>query len=81
MSKTSNSRGTLDPQTILQEWPTGKTISGFTVVKSELIAELELAAILLEHKDTGCKYLHLARNDMDNVFASLFRTIPEVSLD
>ncbi|CAG0914452.1 unnamed protein product [Notodromas monacha] len=75
----SGIRGRLDVHKVVRQYPVGAQFHGFTVQRSELVTELDLAAILLKHDDTGCKYLHLARNDTDNVFATLFRTIPEDS--
>jgi hypothetical protein len=78
--RVTGDRGRLDIHQMLREYPVGATFSGFKILRSELVEELDLAAVLLRHEDTGCKYLHLARNDTDNVFATMFRTIPEVRI-
>lgn len=40
------------------------------------VPEYHLTAIQLVHKDTGAKYLHVDRNDPNNVFSVNFRTTP-----
>ncbi len=40
------------------------------------IPEYHLTAIQLVHKDTGAKYLHVDRNDPNNVFSVNLRTTP-----
>jgi len=54
----------------------GDVVHGFTVQKIVPIDEFQLTAVTLEHKNTGAKYLHLARNDSNNVFSVGFRTTP-----
>uniref|UniRef100_A0A667GJX7 Presequence protease, mitochondrial n=1 Tax=Lynx canadensis TaxID=61383 RepID=A0A667GJX7_LYNCA len=40
------------------------------------IPELSLTAVKLSHDSTGAKYLHLAREDTNNLFSVQFRTTP-----
>lgn len=35
-----------------------------------------MTAVQLLHKETGAKYLHIDRNDTNNVFSINFRTTP-----
>ncbi|PNU20786.1 peptidase M16 [Geothermobacter hydrogeniphilus] len=57
----------------------GETISGFLVHENETIATLNLQLIRLEHQQTGARYLHLATEDPNNLFAVGFRTPPKDS--
>ncbi len=54
----------------------GESIHGFTVSKIKHVPELHLTALQLEHAKTGAEYLHIARDDKNNVFAINFKTIP-----
>lgn len=56
--------------------PPGAQLHGFTVKRSKHVPELELAAIQLQHDKTGAEYLHIARNDKNNVFSIGFKTNP-----
>lgn len=40
------------------------------------VPELHLTALQLEHDKTGAQYLHVAREDKNNVFAINFKTNP-----
>ena len=40
------------------------------------VPELQLTAFQLEHKKTGAEYLHVARDDKNNVFSIGFKTNP-----
>ena len=55
---------------------TGEVINGFTLEKIKHVLELHLTAIQLEHQMTGAQYLHVAREDKNNVFAINFKTNP-----
>src|SRR5438045_8754049 len=54
----------------------GEKLHGFTLLRSKHVHELELTAILLQHDKTGADYLHVARNDKNNVFSIGFKTNP-----
>nr|XP_004409406.2 PREDICTED: presequence protease, mitochondrial [Odobenus rosmarus divergens] len=54
----------------------GERIHGFTVSQVTAIPELSLTAVKLSHDSTGAKYLHLAREDTNNLFSVQFRTTP-----
>ena len=54
----------------------GEKLHGFTLKRTKQVPELQLTAIHLEHEKTGAKYLHVARNDENNVFSIGFKTNP-----
>lgn len=54
----------------------GREIAGFKVTEVRDIPELFLTAVRLEHVATGADYLHIARDDANNVFCVGFRTTP-----
>lgn len=54
----------------------GEQVHGFTVRKTKHVPELHLTALLLNHDKTGAEYLHVAREDTNNVFAINFKTNP-----
>lgn len=54
----------------------GEKLHGFTVKRAKTVPELELAAIQLSHDKTGAEYIHVAREDKNNVFAAGFKTNP-----
>lgn len=54
----------------------GEHIHGFTVNKRKHVPELHLTALLFSHDKTGAEYLHVAREDTNNVFAISFKTNP-----
>lgn len=54
----------------------GDKLHGFTVQRAKTVPELELAAIHLCHDKTGAEYIHIAREDRNNVFAAGFKTNP-----
>lgn len=55
--------------------PGGK-LHGFTLKRTQHVPELELTAVHLEHDKTGAEYLHVARDDANNVFSIGFKTNP-----
>lgn len=55
----------------------GDKLHGFTVKRAKSVPELELAAVQLEHDATGAHYIHVARDDKNNVFAVGFKTNPD----
>ncbi|XP_063308713.1 presequence protease, mitochondrial [Pelobates fuscus] len=68
-------KGSLANERALQYKP-GETIHGFTVNEVTPVPELFLTAIKLSHDNTGAKYLHIAREDSNNLFSVQFRTTP-----
>ncbi|XP_042846870.1 presequence protease, mitochondrial isoform X3 [Panthera tigris] len=60
-------RGTAACERALQH-EVGERIHGFTVSQVTDIPELSLTAVKLSHDSTGAKYLHLAREDTNNLF-------------
>ncbi|XP_076750537.1 presequence protease, mitochondrial [Xylocopa sonorina] len=57
----------------------GQVIHGFIVDEVAKVEEVYLTAIRLTHLGTGAQYLHLARDDSNNVFSVGFRTTPKDS--
>lgn len=63
--------------TELSQFPKpGDKLHGFTLVRSKHVPELELTALHLQHDKTGADYLHIARDDTNNVFSIGFKTNP-----
>src|SRR5436305_709780 len=54
----------------------GEKLHGFTLLRSKHVPELELTALHLQHDKTGADYLHIARDDKNNVFSIGFKTKP-----
>ena len=63
--------------TDLSRYPSpGEKLHGFTLKRTKHVPELELTALQLEHDQTGAEYLHVARDDSNNVFSVAFKTNP-----
>ncbi len=63
--------------TELAQYPKpGERLHGFTLLRSKHVPELELTALHLQHDKTGADYLHVARDDKNNVFSIGFKTNP-----
>uniref|UniRef100_A0A8C5XKD5 Presequence protease, mitochondrial n=1 Tax=Microcebus murinus TaxID=30608 RepID=A0A8C5XKD5_MICMU len=58
------------------QYKVGEKIHGFTVNQVTSVPELFLTAVKLSHDNTGARYLHLAREDTNNLFSVQFRTTP-----
>lgn len=54
----------------------GEQLHGFTLKRIKQVPELELTALHLQHDKTGAEYLHIARQDTNNVFSIGFKTNP-----
>ncbi|XP_065483596.1 presequence protease, mitochondrial [Caloenas nicobarica] len=54
----------------------GEQIHGFTVEQVTAVPELFLTTVKLSHDGTGARYLHVAREDSNNLFSIQFRTTP-----
>lgn len=59
-----------------QKLKQGEKYHGFLVKDIKTISEFRMTAYSLEHEDTKAQYLHLYRDDTNNVFAVSFRTTP-----
>jgi Zn-dependent M16 (insulinase) family peptidase len=66
------------PQQKLHEYEyiPGKIYHGFLCKESEFIEDFNMTAMIFEHQKTGLKYIHLDRNDSNNLFSINFRTTP-----
>ncbi|KPP72132.1 presequence protease, mitochondrial-like [Scleropages formosus] len=60
---------------VLQYEP-GQQLHGFTVQQVSPVPDLSLTAVKLTHDRTGAQYLHVARDDPNNLFSVQFRTTP-----
>lgn len=54
----------------------GTQLHGFTLERTKHVPELELSALHFKHDKTGADYLHVAREDQNNVFSIAFKTNP-----
>lgn len=61
---------------IQDKFKKGEVVHGFIVDEVSKIDELFLTAVRLTHLSTGAQYLHLDRDDTNNVFSIGFRTTP-----
>lgn len=64
------------PSSTQSDFQEGREIEGFTVQQVCDVPEFQLKAIRLLHEDTGAQYLHLQRDDSNNVFSINLRTTP-----
>ncbi|KAF7586807.1 Mitochondrial presequence protease [Aspergillus hancockii] len=63
--------------TSLDSFPNvGEKLHGFTVQEKKHVPELHLTAVRLKHDKTDADYLHVAREDKNNVFGVGFKTNP-----
>lgn len=54
----------------------GTHLHGFTLQRTKHVPELELSALHFKHDKSGADYLHVARQDDNNVFSIGFKTNP-----
>lgn len=54
----------------------GAVLHGFNLQRIKNVPELQLTAFHLRHEKTGAEYLHVARDDKNNVFSIGFKTNP-----
>ena len=54
----------------------GEQLHGFTLRRKKHVPELQLTALELQHDISGAEYLHVAREDKNNVFSIGFKTNP-----
>jgi len=57
----------------------GQECEGFKVESIQEVDYLALTAVRLSHNKTGADYLHVSREDANNVFCVAFRTTPQDS--
>ncbi|OLN86897.1 Mitochondrial presequence protease [Colletotrichum chlorophyti] len=70
-------KNTAKAVTELSQYPKpGDKLHGFTLLRTKHVPELELTALHLQHDKTGADYLHIARQDSNNVFSIGFKTNP-----
>lgn len=60
----------------IEDLQIGSVCEGFKVKTIEQVDDLALTAVRLKHEKTGADYLHIARQDSNNVFCVGFRTTP-----
>ncbi|KAG7455238.1 hypothetical protein MATL_G00254490 [Megalops atlanticus] len=58
------------------QYKAGQQVHGFTVTEVTAVPDLFLTAVKLNHDNTGAQYLHVARDDSNNLFSVQFRTTP-----
>jgi hypothetical protein len=76
-SASSSWRKTYATLTDLSNYPKpGEQLHGFTLRNVQHLPELEMTALHLQHDKTGAEYLHVARDDPNNVFSIGFKTNP-----
>lgn len=54
----------------------GNHYNGFLCLQSQFIQDFNMTAYMFQHQGTGLEYLHIDRNDSNNVFSVNFRTTP-----
>ncbi|OQE39132.1 hypothetical protein PENCOP_c007G00441 [Penicillium coprophilum] len=54
----------------------GEKLHGFTLQEKKHVPELHLTAVWLKHDKTNADYMHVARDDKNNVFGIGFKTNP-----
>ncbi|KAJ5503298.1 hypothetical protein N7463_006172 [Penicillium fimorum] len=54
----------------------GEKLHGFTLQEKKHVPELHLTAVWLKHDKTDADYMHVARDDKNNVFGIGFKTNP-----
>ncbi|KAJ5543225.1 hypothetical protein N7461_009228 [Penicillium sp. DV-2018c] len=72
-----NTRRHASTVTKLENFPkVGEKLHGFTLHDKKSVPELHLTAVWLKHDQTGADYMHVARDDKNNVFGIGFKTNP-----
>jgi Zn-dependent M16 (insulinase) family peptidase len=54
----------------------GEHLHGFTLQRVKHVPEFQLTALQFQHDKTGAEYIHVARDDKNNVFSISFKTNP-----
>lgn len=57
-----------------QKFTPGNVYCGFMCKRVEFIPHFNMTAMIFEHEKTGLQYVHVDRNDSNNVFSINFRT-------
>ena len=60
----------------IRKYPVGKNVHEFEINDVQSFPELDLVGVLLEHKHTGAKHLHMDSTNNNNVFSVAFKTNP-----
>ncbi|EKD14117.1 peptidase M16C associated [Drepanopeziza brunnea f. sp. 'multigermtubi' MB_m1] len=76
MSKSASTAAARSVTELAQYLQAGQKLHGFTLIRSKHVPELELTALHLRHDRTDADYLHVAREDKNNVFSIGFKTNP-----
>ena len=74
----NNSTSTTEPM-LLNDLNINDIIYGFKLLNKEYSNDYDLTYYNFIHEETGAEYIHLDRNDTDNVFSIAFRTPPNDS--
>lgn len=59
-----------------QKFSPGNVYSGFLCKRVQQIPDFNMTALIFEHEKTGLQYVHIDRDDSNNVFSVNFRTTP-----
>lgn len=59
-----------------QKFSPGNVYSGFLCKTVQFNSDFNLTALIFEHEKTGLQYIHIDRDDSNNVFSINFRTTP-----
>ncbi|EDS44074.1 presequence protease, mitochondrial [Culex quinquefasciatus] len=76
ISQPKISPAVLNSTRALDRYRPGERYNGFVCTRTEYIADFNMTAFLFRHEGTGLEYLHIDRNDSNNVFSVNFRTTP-----
>jgi len=55
----------------------GEILSGFKVLRTDSLPEIQAVFHELVHEKTGAAYVHVSRDDEENSFSAAFKTVPE----
>ncbi|XP_058838651.1 presequence protease, mitochondrial [Topomyia yanbarensis] len=59
-----------------ERYKPGGRYNGFICTRSQYIQDFNMTAYMFQHERSGLQYLHIDRNDTNNVFSINFRTTP-----
>ncbi|KAI9205690.1 presequence protease [Polychytrium aggregatum] len=66
-------------QNQLEQFQVGRVVHGFRVVQVKPIPDFDQVAVRLKHIKTNADYLHVFKDDANNVFSVAFQTAPRDS--
>ncbi|KAJ3060664.1 Presequence protease, mitochondrial, partial [Podochytrium sp. JEL0797] len=69
----------LSARGLVKDLQIGSIHHGFKITKIKEVEDFDLTAIQLKHEITGANYLHIAKDDSNNVFTVGFQTTPHDS--